>query len=285
MKPDLKPPAVLRHDDLEVAKLIADEGEISRHPADYIEQLAQDIAANGLLQPIAVTEDNRVIFGHGRYLAVKLLGLKTVRAAVYAKGLAQLQFRSIRAAENLHRNDLTWFRKYLLCTDLLCGNPGWDQKTLAEFLRLSEPTVARMLSPGKCTEAWQQALKDGKVGITDIAVAASLPHAKQAALLEQKLNGATRDVLVESARRARSPSEPPAETVTRVRIPLAVATKDVSAHGTVTVAGTPGQEIGLRETETLLKEALRAVKDAQHRGLGTKAAQASWRDTAKATAG
>ncbi len=66
-----------------------------------------------------------------------------------------------RTSENLQRKELTGYRKWRRCADLMCMNPDWDQKTLAENLHLDQSSVTRLLSPTRCSEAWQAALEEG----------------------------------------------------------------------------------------------------------------------------
>ena len=47
-----------------------------------------------------------MIFGHGRWLAAKAAGLKTIRVKIYPASLTDTEIMLIRAAENLQRNEL-----------------------------------------------------------------------------------------------------------------------------------------------------------------------------------
>ena len=108
-----------------------------------------------------------MIFGHGRWLAAKAAGIGTLEVKLFPAALAGTQFQLIRAAENLHRTDLTGYRKWRLCADLLRDNPAWQMKDLAGHLHLDASMVTRLLAPGKCIEAVQTALRDGTIGISD----------------------------------------------------------------------------------------------------------------------
>src|SRR5262249_51781355 len=152
-----------------------------------------DMQANGQLQPVGATEDARMIFGHGRWLAAKAVGIKTLEVKLFPATMSDTQFYLARAAENLQRKDLTGHQKWLLCADLMCGNATWTQQDLAKHLHLSAPMVTQLLSPSKCTAAWQEALAAGKVTISDCYSASKLEKAAQDGLLQLKLSGASRD--------------------------------------------------------------------------------------------
>lgn len=71
-------------------------------------QLIQDIAQNGLLQPIAVRDRGNntyyIIFGHRRYLAHKEMGREQISCFVYVPGEGNDD--EIRGSENLQRNEV-----------------------------------------------------------------------------------------------------------------------------------------------------------------------------------
>src|SRR5947209_7822816 len=97
-----------------------DAAQLARHDdPEKIRLRGLDMLANGQLQPVGATEDGRLIFGHGRWLSAKAVGIKTLEVKLYPMSLTDTQFRLIRAAENLQRNELTGYQKWLLCTDLM----------------------------------------------------------------------------------------------------------------------------------------------------------------------
>ena len=115
---------------------------------DYtgIEELAADIAANGLLQ---VPKGRRstggrvqLQYGHRRLRAVILLGWKTMPVEVQT--LIDDHDMAVRAwSENHNRQDFTaidqarYFRKLI--------DTGWTQKAIAERLGLAAPTISNTL--------------------------------------------------------------------------------------------------------------------------------------------
>jgi len=186
-----------------------DERELARHDdPEKVRLLGQDMQANGQLQAVGATEDGRIIFGHGRWLAAKAAGIKTLEVKLYPASLPDTQFKLIRAAENLQRKDLTSYQKWMLCADLMCGNPTWQMKDLAEVMHLAQPAVTKLLSPSKCIPAAQEALREGKIGITDCYEMSRVPAEQQGELLRLKLSGTSRDGLAERVRKQKKQATP-----------------------------------------------------------------------------
>ncbi len=227
-----------------------DSRELARHAdPEKTRLLGEDMAANGQLQAVAATEDGRLIFGHGRLLAAQSAGMKTLEVKIYPASLTDTQFRLIRAAENLQRTDLTGYQKWLLCSELLCGNPSWRQRDLAQALHFSESMISRFLSPAKCPPAAQQALAEGKIDLAhtyEISKAAT-PE-EQERLLGAALNGASRAGLAEARQKPGPKGDSSQVRANRIRIELA-------SGSTVTIAG----------KELSLDDAIQATVDAGKR--------------------
>ena len=79
-----------------------------------IDQLAQDIKENGLINPILVTPNYELIAGERRYRAIKSLGWKTIEVRVMSVRDA-LHKLKLEISENEYRKD--W--KPLIETKLL----------------------------------------------------------------------------------------------------------------------------------------------------------------------
>jgi ParB family transcriptional regulator, chromosome partitioning protein len=250
-----------------------DEHELARHDdPEKIRLAGQDMLVNGQLQPVAATEDGRMIYGHGRLLAAKSAGIKTLEVKIYPASLTATQFKLIRGAENLQRKELTGYRKWLLCAELMRDNPAWQMKELAEALHLDPSMVTRLLSPGKCIAAAQKALEQGSIGISDCYALSKLPNEQeQAAMLELKLAGASRDSIEAAGRKTRSGGTP-AVKVARVKCPL-------SNGMTVVVSG---EGVSLDESIEALGEAIKEMKRARDLGYTAKTFASAMRDKAKA---
>jgi ParB/RepB/Spo0J family partition protein len=248
-----------------------DERELARHDdPEAILRLGDDMAARGQLQPVGALANGPLIFGHGRWLAALKKGILYLSVNVYPADLTETQVRLIRASENLHRKDLTGWQKFTLCSELLCGNPSWEMQDLAKALNQDPSNITRIMSPLKCSQAWQDALRDGKVSISDCYAASKLPQDKQAGLLALKLSGATRDQLERVARKERKGR---VETVklSRVRCPLS----------TGVVVTVQGPEMGLEGLIETLQAALEAARKANKESLDVRTFEKILKDKAK----
>lgn len=80
-----------------------------RYREDYgdLEELRESIEKFGLLQPITLDEDMRLLAGGRRYYACRLAGLDTIPAIL--RPVTRDEDRlEIELIENIHRKDLTW---------------------------------------------------------------------------------------------------------------------------------------------------------------------------------
>jgi ParB-like chromosome segregation protein Spo0J len=248
-----------------------DAGQLARHDdAEKVRQRGLDMLANGQLQPVGATEDGRLIFGHGRLLSAKSAGIKTLEVKLYPASLSDTEFRLIRAAENLQRNELTGYQKWRLGSELMSANPTWGMQALAEKLHVDPSMVTRLLSPGKCIPAWQEALAAGKVGISDCYAASKLSESEQAELLELKLSGASRDAIEQAGRKKRTTAVP-AVRLSRIKAML--------PSGVVIVAS--GASLTLDDFIESTGAAQRQARIAREQGLNARTFQEVLRQKAK----
>ena len=247
-----------------------DPNELARHDdPEETRRLGEDMLARGQLQPVAALEDGRMIFGHGRLLSAKSAGMKTLEAKVYP-AMSDTQFMLTRASENLQRKELTAYRRWRLCADLICANPGWQQKDLAEHLHLDPSMVTRLHSPSRCSCEWQEALKAGKVGISDCYAASKLDASEQAGLLALKLGGASRDTLEQAGRRKRSAGTPVVRA-SKIKLDLGNVTVTISGDG-----------LTLDDAIEAVMTAQKEMRKGRDQGLDAKTLVAVCRDRAKA---
>ena len=232
-----------------------------------LDRLGDDMLARGVLVPLLAKPDGTIIDGWRRWLAARRKGIKELPVIITDKPEAEI--KGIQLATVFHRADLTSHEKWLACAELMCMNPGWQLKDLAEFLHLGAPAITKLLSPGKCSVAWQQALAAGRVGISDCYAASSLPEADQAALLALKLSGASRDAIVQAGRKSRNGSTP-AVKLSRVKIAMPQATVVLS-----------GKELSMSEVVELLAETLKEARKAADQ-FDVKTWQSMMKDKAKA---
>jgi len=221
--PPVTPKSLTEHRPLDWFE--TDPKELARHDdPEKIRLLGQDMLANGQLQAVGATEDARLIFGNGRWLAAKSAGMKTLETKLFPATLTDTQFRLIRAAENLQRNELTGYQKWLLAADLMSGNATWQMKDLAEALHLDPSMVTRLLSPSRCIPAAQEALAAGKIGKTKFGISdcyelSQESPERQAELLQLKADGVSRDAIKMARRKTRNGNGAgqPAQKATRMK--------------------------------------------------------------------
>ncbi len=189
------------------------------------------------------------------------------------KPLSDSQVRVIQLTENMHRADLSGYEKWLACTEMMGMNTDWQLKDLAEHLHLDPSMVTRLLSPSKTSADWQQALKDGKVGVSDCYAASRLSdESEQAGLLALKLSGATRDQLETKVRKQRNGT--PAVRVNRITCPLASGS----------VVQVSGEAISLDDFIEAIVDLLKEAKRASEQGLDAKTFERVCKDRAKVKA-
>jgi ParB family transcriptional regulator, chromosome partitioning protein len=129
--------------------------------------------------------------------------------------------------------------------------------------------VTRLLSPSKCVPAWQEALKAGKVGISDCYAASKLEEKEQAELLALKLNGNSRDAIEQAGRRNRTKA---AHAVRLSRVKIAMP------QGASVVVS--GNDLSMSDVVELLAETLKEARKAAEQ-CDVKTFQSMMKDKAK----
>lgn len=188
------------------------------------------------LSPVGATVDGTPIYGFRRLKAAWLVGMKEVDVTIYNEPLSEAEIMMIQLTENIHRMDMNAYEKWRAFEDLRALHPEWTAKELAAFVKLDPSAVTKYLSPSKCISAWQDALKQGQVGITDCYIASPLTEEQQLGLLNMKLAGASRDALSRAARQARPQSSDDDVRITRLTIPMVCGTKLVMSGAKFSLA-------------------------------------------------
>lgn len=122
-------------------------GERQRGTNNYgdLEELADDIAARGLLHPVIITRDRELVAGHRRLQACKLLG-RTHILAHFFEDLTPREQLAIEFVENEKRKDFEYpervkaiARYHELCVQE--EGLGWTHEDTAKALGLKRRTV------------------------------------------------------------------------------------------------------------------------------------------------
>ena len=157
---------------------------------ESLRALGESMKSVGQLQPVGAKPDGMLLWGGRRIRAAELVGIKELSVIVTEKPLSDSEIRIIQITENHHRADLSGYERWVACIELMSMNPHWQMKNLAENLKLDPSMVTRLLSPSKCIVPVQEALKSGRLGISDCYAISKLAESEQAAILARKLDGA-----------------------------------------------------------------------------------------------
>jgi ParB family chromosome partitioning protein len=145
----------------------------SRFDPVALEELARSVAANGVLQPLLVTEDGEggylLIAGERRLRAAERAGLAAVPAVIRER-LGEDRHLELALVENLQRRDLTPLEearafeslrvRFGLSQEDIAGRVGVDRSTVANALRLLrlDPAVQAMVEEGQLSAGHARAL-------------------------------------------------------------------------------------------------------------------------------
>lgn len=110
------------------------------HSEQQVAQIANSMTEFGFVNPILLGKDNIIIAGHGRLLAAKMLGVKTV-PVIHLKHLSETQRRALVIADNKIAENAGWdetlLRQELTALDELDFDLdilGFDMSELEDFL-------------------------------------------------------------------------------------------------------------------------------------------------------
>lgn len=127
-----------RKDKLKHVKLgdIICEGR-AREDLGDIEGLVQSIKDKGIIQPITLTEDLRLLAGGRRYTAATMCGLDTI-PCIIRSDVSEVDAKEIELIENVHRKDFTWQERVKLTDEIdafyRAKDPNWSQSKTAEVM-------------------------------------------------------------------------------------------------------------------------------------------------------
>lgn len=220
--------------------------------------------------PVQAKPDGTLIDGERRVRAAKIANLERLDAIITDAALTDSQIQLVRLTSFFHREGLAAADQWCACKQILELNPGWLAKDLAEHLHVDPSMVTRLLSPSKCTQSWQEALREGKAGISDVYAASKLPESEQAELLALKLSGASRDAIEKAGRKKRL-AEVPAAKTNRLKCLLPSGVQIVLS----------GINVSLDESIDALTEAIREMKRARELGYTAKTFAAAMKDKAR----
>lgn len=129
-----------------IADIIIDRENRQRRELTGIEELAESIRKNGLINPIVVTQDLVLVAGERRLTAHKHLGFDQITVQ-YVEDLSDEELQIIELEENIRRVDLSWqdLVRSVAKFDSLKRkeHAGWTTEDTAEELNMSRSNVQR----------------------------------------------------------------------------------------------------------------------------------------------
>jgi len=149
-----------------------------RYREDYgdLEDLKKSLVGEGQLQNIGVIDRGEfyeLAFGGRRFSAMRELGWEKARCLVFPPETTEFQLRVYEHAENIRRKDMTTREKANLVDEIhrlhliehgeLKGRSGegWSQKKTADFIKMDEADVSRLLKIAKASKT-NQAVANAK---------------------------------------------------------------------------------------------------------------------------
>lgn len=152
---------------------------------ESIQELAQTIDEEGLLQPIIVREDGdnyEIIAGERRFRAVKSLGWEKIPAIV--NNMDDDKAASLAVIENLQRENLNPIDEAQAYKSLMDLN-DLTQTALAKDMGKSQSYVANKLRLLKLSQKVQDALVEGKISARHGRALVKLSEADQSRVLDE----------------------------------------------------------------------------------------------------
>jgi hypothetical protein len=107
-----KPDPADRTEHWPIEKLIPSKNNARNHPEEQIRQIGAAITEFGWTIPVLIDEAGEIIAGHGRVLAARRLGMKSV-PVIIARGWSEEQKRVYRLADNKLGENAEWDKQLL----------------------------------------------------------------------------------------------------------------------------------------------------------------------------
>lgn len=212
------------------------------------------------LHPFICHADGTLYDGNRRHAGLELVERLDVEVDICVTDelLTTDQVVEIQLVSAIHRSDLSAYDKAVAKRSIKAARKV-NNTQLAEVLCIDSSLVTRYLSVFECIQPVQEAAKAGKLGVSDWYALSKLPPDEQPALLEMKLNGASRDTLERHGRKRRN------GTTTAVK----VSTIKVSLAGGLSVV-IRGEGIDLEQGIEALVEAAKEGRKARDQGLDAR---------------
>lgn len=163
---------------------------------ERLEELAESIKANGVIQPVIVRKEGagyRLVAGERRWRAARLAGIATLPAIV--RELTDLEVLEYALIENIQRQDLNPIEE-AQAFEKLIKEHGLTQEKLAGTVGRSRPAIANALRLLNLSEEVRRFVETEELSAGHARALLSLTHAdaqKKAALLVIQKDLSVRD--------------------------------------------------------------------------------------------
>ncbi|MEZ6098143.1 MAG: ParB/RepB/Spo0J family partition protein [Pirellulaceae bacterium] len=153
---------------------------------EALKGLAENIRAHGVQQPIQLrwSEPHNkwlIVYGHRRYRASQLAGLKIIPCSFIDDGVDESTIRVRQLVENCQREDLAPI-EMARGIETLAELTGWSNRKMGEELGLNHTTIGRYRSLLKLPGEVQKLVQDGELAPS---VAAEIQKIKEPAMQTQ----------------------------------------------------------------------------------------------------
>ncbi|MCA9186156.1 MAG: ParB/RepB/Spo0J family partition protein [Pirellulaceae bacterium] len=132
---------------------------------ESIRAFAEHLKTHGIQQPIQLRWSDfhgkwLIVFGHRRYRAAKLAGMKTIPCIFAQEATDETTIRIRQLVENCQREDLAPM-EMAQAMQSLAESTGWSNRRLADELGISHTSVARFLDLLQLPERLKEQVAEG----------------------------------------------------------------------------------------------------------------------------
>lgn len=207
--------------EIELDRIVEDPDQPRRSfDEEALNGLAENIKAHGIQQSIQLRWSDRhgkwlIVYGHRRYRAAKLAGLKTIPCSFIGDGVDESTIRVRQLVENCQREDLAPM-EMAQGIDALAELAGWSNRKIAAELGLNHTTVGRYRSLLKLPDEVQQLVESRDLAPSVAAEIQKVDGSEQQTKLgkeisESKLNRSQAQERIAAVQHPEKPSRPRAK--------------------------------------------------------------------------
>lgn len=185
-----------------IDSIFVDRDKRQRREITNVEELADSIRRNGLINPPTITREGELIAGERRWTACRSLGWTHIPIQ-YIDDLNEYERQAIELEENIKRTDLTWQEEcgaILRYYELRKGEPGWNLETTASALGVSFGKVQSAVQIAREIESGnERVIAAPKLSVARGIVERTLARRKEstAAKIDAEIGGDEPDAPVE----------------------------------------------------------------------------------------